>query len=1101
MKTSSKNLVNAISYDVGNVITPNANLFAFVRKHFRKISLLILLALISVMQGYATTTVSLSTPTPVGVASICPGINQVTIYAFTLTASGTMPTANFTDLSFTQSGTATNADIIQYQLWSGTPGSTLVATSATTSFTGFSTTYTGKDGTTINYWITADISPAATAGRTIIVNAMTTANFTTSAGSKATSGTIIAGGTQTVLLAPASITGTASVCEAATTTLSNGISGGTWSSANTSIATAGLSTGIVTGVSAGTTKITYQLSTGCLTTIRVTVIPLPAIYNVTGGGSFCAGDPGVHVGLSWSDTSVYYQLFIGLLPFSDPMGIGAPLDFGLQTTAGIYTVMATDQRTSCARSMYGTASVNINPLPVVYSVTGGGALCAGGAGYHIDLSGSDVGINYQLYNGITAIGSPLAGTGSIIDFGIFTTPGNYTVIATDATTFCTKNMSGSATITVNPLPAVFSVTGGGNYCSGGTGVTVGLNGSETGINYVLYLGGITIGGTFAGTGLPINFGLQTAAGNYTVAAINITTSCTNNMDGSAKVGIDPLPAVYTVTGGGIYCAGGTGVHVGLSSSDIGILYLLYNGALIGAPVPGTGAALDFGLQTLAGSYTVVAINATTACQNNMAGAANISINPLPALYTVTGGGSYCAGGAGVHVGLSGSDAGIYYQLYTGIMPTGDPAGTGAPLDFGLQTMAGSYTVIATDTLTFCSRNMSGSALVIINPLPPVHNVTGGGNYCSDGKDRFHRTTGTDLYTGLPDPVKDPLPKLTAIHVGLDGSDPGMIYMLYNGMIKVAGPIAGTGAPLDFGPQSAAGIYTVDAIDAATLCNRNMAGNAVITVNLFVTPTVSIFTGIGNTLCEGSITTFHALTTNGGSLPSYLWKVNGITVSHSSSYSYVAADGDKIFTELTSNELCALPPVVTDYAAMTVIPPVIPSVTISAYPGTHIAKGERVTFTAQVTKGGTDPYFEWFVNGIRVPGVMSQTFITSKLSNKDSVTCIVTRNDACAMTSFNSVYVTVGLDVTQVTSTAMDVSVMPNPNNGTFIIKGSLGVTGNTEVFLEMTNMLGQVVYKNKVIATDGIINEQVWLSNMATGLYILNVRTANENKAVHVIVQ
>ena len=65
--------------------------------------------------------------------------------------------------------------------------------------------------------------------------------------------------------------------------------------------------------------------------------------------------------------------------------------------------------------------------------------------------------------------------------------------------------------------AAFAVTGGGAYCSGGSGVAVGLSGSETGVNYQLYRDDTTaVGSPVAGTGSALNFGNQTVAGTYTV---------------------------------------------------------------------------------------------------------------------------------------------------------------------------------------------------------------------------------------------------------------------------------------------------------------------------------------------------------------------------------------------------------------------------------------------------------------------------------------------------------------------------------------------------------------------------------------------------------
>jgi len=67
------------------------------------------------------------------------------------------------------------------------------------------------------------------------------------------------------------ITGTTTICQSATTTLTSATPGGSWSSSNPAIASVGLTTGIVTGNSGGTAIITYYTSFNFSTT-PVTVI-------------------------------------------------------------------------------------------------------------------------------------------------------------------------------------------------------------------------------------------------------------------------------------------------------------------------------------------------------------------------------------------------------------------------------------------------------------------------------------------------------------------------------------------------------------------------------------------------------------------------------------------------------------------------------------------------------------------------------------------------------------------------------------------------------------------------------------------------------------
>ncbi|MCW5920772.1 MAG: Ig-like domain-containing protein [Saprospiraceae bacterium] len=311
----------------------------------------------------------------------------------------------------------------------------------------------------------------------------------------------------------------------------------------------------------------------------------------------------------------------------------------------------------------------------------------------------------------------------------------------------TTATSNTVTMTVNDLPATFNVTGGGAYCAGGAGVPVGLSGSETGVDYQLQIGGVDTGTPVAGDGNAISFGNQTAAGTYTIVATNTTTLCTATMTGNAVVTINPLPTTFNVTGGGAYCAGGAGVPVGLSGSETGVNYQLQIGGVdTGSPVAGDGNAISFGNQTAAGTYTVVATNTTTLCTATMTGNAVVTVNPLPTTFNVTGGGAYCAGGAGVPVGLSGSETGVDYQLQIGGVDTGSPvAGDGNAISFGNQTAAGTYTVVATNTTTLCTATMTGNAVVTINAAPTC-DINGLDIVCANSEDNLYEApTGMTSY--------------------------------------------------------------------------------------------------------------------------------------------------------------------------------------------------------------------------------------------------------------------------------------------------------------------------------------------------------------------
>ena len=89
------------------------------------------------------------------------------------------------------------------------------------------------------------------------------------------------------------------------------------------------------------------------------------------------------------------------------------------------------------------------------------------------------------------------------------------------------------------------------------------------------------------------------------------------------------PTAYNLTGGGAYCAGGTGVEVGLANSESGVSYQLKNSTgNVGSPVSGTGAAISFDNQTVAETYTVVATKATCNCTATMTGSVEVTVNAV-----------------------------------------------------------------------------------------------------------------------------------------------------------------------------------------------------------------------------------------------------------------------------------------------------------------------------------------------------------------------------------------------------------------------------------------------------------------------------------------
>lgn len=89
--------------------------------------------------------------------------------------------------------------------------------------------------------------------------------------------------------------------------------------------------------------------------------------------------------------------------------------------------------------------------------------------------------------------------------------------------------------TLSQSPDEFALEGGGTYCLGTDGVEITLDGSQTGVDYELYLDGVSTGNVVAGTGSALSFGLVTDEGYY--EAVGFNDNCTYTMQNQVEVSV------------------------------------------------------------------------------------------------------------------------------------------------------------------------------------------------------------------------------------------------------------------------------------------------------------------------------------------------------------------------------------------------------------------------------------------------------------------------------------------------------------------------------------------------------------------------------------
>ncbi|MFN0032796.1 MAG: GEVED domain-containing protein [Flavobacteriales bacterium] len=260
----------------------------------------------------------------------------------------------------------------------------------------------------------------------------------------------------------------------------------------------------------------------------------------------------------------------------------------------------------------------------------------------------------------------------------------------------------------------------------------------------------------------------------------------------------------------------------------------------------------------------------------------------------------------------------------------------------------------------------------------------------------------------------------------------------------------------------------------------------------------------NPSCTGTSLTFTATPTNGGSAPSYQWKVNGADVgTNSTTYTSSSLATGSIVTCVMTSNLSGVTgnPATSNAITVTVNGAVTPSVSIAITSGSNPSTtGANVTFTATPTNGGT-PSYQWKLNGANV-GTNSATYSSTTLVTGSVVSCVMTSSLSCASpttATSNSITMTVNTVITYCTASTTNITyeritnvTMGSINNTTanssysdytaqstnVVAGGSTSITVTIGTAYSTDQILVWVDWNNNGVLTDA--GEAEWTS--ATGV-------------------
>ncbi|GAB2811188.1 hypothetical protein GCM10027043_08250 [Ferruginibacter profundus] len=318
--------------------------------------------------------------------------------------------------------------------------------------------------------------------------------------------------------------------------------------------------------------------------------------------------------------------------------------------------------------------------------------------------------------------------------------------------------------------------------------------------------------------------------------------------------------------------------------------------------------------------------------------------------------------------------------------------------------------------------------------------------------------------------------------------------------KLNGVNTGTNAAVYSSTLMANGdIITVQlSSNAACALPATVSSNAVVmSVTDPVTPAVSIVAS-ATSVCPGTPVSFTATPVNGGTAPTYQWKVNGVNAGTNAATftNSLFNNGDVVQVGLTSNAACATPAtVLSNTIPVNIIVPLPVSVSIGAT-ANRICQGTTVIFTATPVNNAATPFYQWKINGTST-GTNSPVYATNNLANGDKVSCDINAANTCANTvPANSNIISITVDPNPVISfnpaapsllagNAVQLNAVVSGNIAAYLWTPATGLS-NTAITNPVAGPAVTTTYTLQVISADNCSTSKNLQVKVFNGFYIPN---------------
>ena len=249
----------------------------------------------------------------------------------------------------------------------------------------------------------------------------------------------------------------------------------------------------------------------------------------------------------------------------------------------------------------------------------------------------------------------------------------------------------------------------------------------------------------------------------------------------------------------------------------------------------------------------------------------------------------------------------------------------------------------------------------------------------------------------------------------------------------------------------------------------------------------------NPICQGTSVTFTASPVNGGSSPTYQWKVNGETIvgANNVTYTYVPANGDQVSCVLTSDIACPSGnPAISNTIAMVVTPQIPTNIDVTDI---TINTGETECFNAtqQITVAGGGTVFSVLDGGI-VTFIAGERILFLPGTSVQSGGCLIGRispnGPFCTPNPTKIAVIPKNSSPLKSCPGNDPIKIYPNPTEGILRIVSDQYYTDKT-IWVTCYNLMGEQIIKKESFQP----SYELDLRDQPPGMYLLRVHYKDEN--------